>query len=136
MITPTDFKAYFDRGPFVYGVALPSVRDKDILSAIGEMEAVINIDIYPIEIAELAQLYLTAHFLLLDLDAADSGGQAKFISGSRSADGISESSVIPDWMSQGDFAMYATTYYGQKFLALSKPYMDGAIFVVGGATMP
>jgi hypothetical protein len=39
-------------------------------------------------------------------------------------------------MKQGEFAFYATTYYGQKWLILSKPYLDGAVFSVEGGTMP
>ena len=84
----------------------------------------------------LAEHYLTAHFLTTDVDAADSGGQSRLLQTSRSADGVSESVDIPDWMKQGEFAFYATTYYGQKYLILSKPYLDGAIFSVEGGTMP
>jgi hypothetical protein len=136
-ITATEFKSYFDRGQFTYGTTLPSVRDKDIDSAIAEMEAVINQDLYPTEaICQQAKLYLTAHFLQNDTDASDSGGQPNFIQNSRSADGISESVSIPDWMNKNEFAFYATTYYGQKWLMLTKPYIDGAVYVVTGATQP
>jgi len=83
-----------------------------------------------------ALLYLTAHFLQNDLDGADSQGQTKLLQTSRSADGISESLSIPDWMNQGEFAFYSNTFYGQKFLIISKPYLDGAVFVVAGATQP
>ena len=134
-ITATEFKAYFDRGQFTYDTTLPAVRDKDIDAAIAEAEAVFNHDIYPTEdIEEIALLYLTAHFLQNDIDAGDAGGQSVYNQNSRSADGISESKQIPEWMTSGDFALYTTTYYGQKWLTLTKPYLDGAVFTVPGGT--
>lgn len=134
-ITAAQFKTLFDREQFVYGVAVPDVRDKDIDEAINEAECVFNEDLYPTDaICQKAKLYLTAHFLQLDLDAADGEGQSIFLQNSRSVDRISESVVIPEWMQQGEFAYYAKTEYGQKFLILSKPYLDGAVFTVRGGT--
>lgn len=140
-ITATEFKAFFDRGHFLYGSTVPylypEVRDKDIDSAIVEALAVFNPGLFPDEATcKQALSYLTAHFLQLDLDVVVSGGQAKFSQSSRSADGISESLEIPEWMKEGEFAFFATTYYGQKYLILAKPYLDGAVFVVSGATLP
>ena len=140
-IDATAFKAFFDRGQFLYGstspYAFPEVRDGDIDKAIAEAEAVFNEDLYPIESVGIQALeYLTAHFVQLDLESIESAGQTKLLQSSRSADGISESLSIPDWMNQGEFAFFATTYYGQKFLIISKPYLDGAVFSVPGATSP
>ena len=143
-ITATDFKDQFDRGQFIYGTTIETIRDKDIDNAISEASAVFNGDLYPVDpeatdpdhICKLALNYLTAHFLQLDTEAVDSGGVSKYNVGSHSADGISESFAIPEWMNQGVFAFYASTYYGQKYLILSKPYIDGAVYVVGGATLP
>lgn len=139
--TPTvsTFKTKFARGQFDYGTVLPAILDADITDAIAEAEAVFNPGLYPSdypEIGTLCELYLTAHFLVTDIDAADSGGQTRLLQNSRSVDGVSESLEIPDWMKAGEFAFYVTTYYGQKWLILSKPYLDGAVFVVGGATQP
>jgi hypothetical protein len=39
-------------------------------------------------------------------------------------------------MKAGEFAFYCTTYYGQKWLMLTKPYLDGAVYTVGGGTNP
>lgn len=136
-ITATEFKAYFDRGQFDYGTTVPQVRDKDIDSAIAEAQAVFNGGLFPDEATcKQALYYLTAHFLQNDLDAATSKGQVKYNQSARSANGISESLSIPEWMLEGDFSLYATTSYGQKFLMLAKPYLDGAVFAVGGATLP
>lgn len=140
-ITATEFKDYFDRGQFLYGstvpYAYPEVRDKDIDSAIAEAQAVFNGGLFPDEATcKQALYYLTAHFLQKDLDAVESGGQSTYNQSSRSADGISESLSIPEWMNEGEFAFYATTYWGQKYLMLVKPYLDGAVFVVNGGTLP
>lgn len=136
-ITTTDFKSYFDRGQFTFGTVLPAVRDKDITAAIAEATAVINLSLYPTDaIAIMALEYLTAHFLQLDIEAANASGQPVFNQASRSADGISESLQIPEWMTQGEYALYSTTYYGQKYITISKPYLDGAVYAVEGATMP
>lgn len=134
-ITVAEFKDYFDRGQFAYGTTLPEIRDKDIEAAIAEAEAVFNHDLYDDEAVEkLALLYLTAHFLQNDTEAGDSSGQPTFIQQSRSADGISESVIVPEWMQAGEYALYSTTYYGQKYLMLSKPYIDGAVYSVPGGT--
>lgn len=140
-ITASEFKDYFDRGQFSYSedvpYVFPNVRDKDITAAIAEALAVFNPGLFPDEATcKQALSYLTAHFVQLDLDVVSSGGQAKFNQSSRSADGISESLSIPDWMNEEEFAFYATTYYGQKYLILVKPYLDGAVFSVPGGTRP
>ena len=136
-IDSTEFKAYFDRDQFDYGTTLPEIRGSDIDRAIAEMEAVVNQDIYPTEaICKLAKLYLSAHFLSVDTDAGDSGGAPLYQQTSRSADGISESVNIPKWMMEGEFSFYTTTYWGQKWAMLTKPYIDGAVFSVAGATTP
>ena len=140
-ITEAEFKTFFDRGQFLYGSTVPyvypEIRDKDITAAIAEATAVFNPGLWPNEaICKQALSYLTAHFLQLDLDAVASDGQAKFNQLSRSADGISESLSIPEWMNEGEFSFYSTTYYGQKYLVLAKPYLDGAVFSVPGGTRP
>jgi hypothetical protein len=137
VITEAEFKTFFDRGQFAFGSNLPEVRDKDITEAIEEAELTYNKDLYPDEdTCRKALMYLIAHYLTLDIEAADSGGQSNFIQTSRSANGISESINIPEWMNEGEFAMYATTFYGQKFIILSKPYLDGAVYSVRGSTNP
>lgn len=140
-ITSTEFKDYFDRGQFEYGSAVPyeypEIRDKDIDSSIAEALAVFNPGLFPDEdTCKQALSYLTAHFVQKDLDVIESGGQSSFNQSSRSADGISESLEIPEWMKEEEFAFYATTYYGQKYLILAKPYLDGAVFSVSGGTQP
>ena len=136
-VTIASFKTQFSRN-FTFGSALPDVLDDDITKAIAEKDAVFNPEIYPVDtpaIGTLAEHYLTAHFLASDIDAADSGGQPRFAQSSRSADGVSESLAIPDDL-KGEFAFYCTTYYGQKWLMLTRPYLGGAVFSVEGGTQP
>lgn len=140
-LTVEEFKAYFDRGQFLYGSSspyvFPEIRDQDITSAIAEASAVFNPGLFPDdETCEQALSYLTAHFVQRDLDAIQTKGQSVYNQSSRSADGLSESLSIPDWMNEEEFAFYATTYYGQKYLILAKPYLDGAVFSVEGGTRP
>ncbi len=131
------FKDHFDCGQFDYGDTIPQVRDKDIATAIREMSSIINMSLYPNEdVNLLAQNYLTAHFLTSCLTAVKTSGQAVFNRSSRSVGSISESVVVPDWMTKGHFALYATTYYGQKWLTLTKPYLIGHMFCVAGRTTP
>lgn len=131
------FKTLFSRGQFDYGETLPEIRDADITAALAEANAVFNLSIYPTaDLADLALSYLTAHYLATDVDAADSGGQTRLIQNSRSVDGVSESLEVPDWMKVGEFAFYASTYYGQKWIMLTMPYLGGAVYSVEGATNP
>ena len=136
-ITYAEFKTFFDRGQFTYSETLPDVRNKDITEAIEEALEVFNQDLYPTaDIATKALYYLSAHFLKLDIDASESGAQQVGIQSSRSADGISESIQIPEWMQEGEMSIYSTTFYGQKFLTLSRPYLGGGVYSVPGATQP
>jgi hypothetical protein len=138
-VTVASFKSYFDRGQFDYGVNVPQVRDKDIEGAMAEAGNVFNLQLYPPaqpQIADEALTYLTAHYLSVNLDAFGDGGQTRMLQESRGADGLSESLVIPEWMNAGEFSFYSTTYYGQHFLILSKPYLDGAVFTAHGRTRP
>ena len=133
-ITASQFKTYFSRGQFTYGDTLPEIRDADIEAAIAEASAVWNEGIYPTEaVATIALYYLTAHFLLLD---TESNGQAVYTQSSRSADGLSESVQLPADIMDGPLAFYTTTYYGQKWIALTRPYMGGLVYCVAGATTP
>jgi hypothetical protein len=135
-ITIDEFKTQFPRS-FTFSETLPDIRDADIAEAIVEANCVFNQDLYPDEdCGKKALFYLSAHFLVRDIDAADMGGQSAFIQSSRSVNGMSESLAAPDWMNEGDFAYYATTAYGQKFLILTKPYLTGVMYAVEGLTLP
>lgn len=138
-ITVDAFKAFFPR-QFTYGDTLPAVSDAEIQKEINEASTVFNFGLYPQDaqggdtIGQGALYYLTAHFLQTYLDAANSQGQPDAQQSARAAGGISESLVVPEWMTEGVFSMFATTAYGRRFLLLTKPYLDGGVFAVGGRT--
>lgn len=114
-----------------------SVRDKDIQNAIDMAGDIFNDSLYPDNTTTKAQCYLTAHFLQTDIDAIVSGSvQPDFLMTAKAAQGVSASYEIPDWMKTNDFYFYTTTIYGYRFLMLSKPYLDGGVFSVAGATQP
>ena len=137
---PQVFKAFFDRGQFAYGDDVPAVRDKDISAAMDEALAIFNAALYPDDkTRDMAFLYLTAHFLASDLDAADSGGKGGmgFAQTSRSADGLSESITFPDWILQDPtLSLLVSTYFGKKYLLMAIQYVTEVVTVVGGATLP
>lgn len=136
-ITAADFKGYFGRGQFTYGTVLPAVLDADIDQAIADASAIFNFGLYPTDaIGNRALGFLSAHFLQTDLDSSDSHGQAEGIQSSRSANGISESVAVPPWMLEGEYAMYATTTYGRRWMLMTLQYLGGAVFSVGGGTQP
>lgn len=136
-ITAASFKTFFARGQFTYGTVLPAVLDGDIDQAIAEALTVFNIGIYPSDaIGNMALSYLTAHFLQLTLDSSDSGGQSDAIQSGRGANGINESLAVPPWMLEGEYAFYATTFYGRRWMLMTMPYLGGAVFTIGGGTQP
>jgi hypothetical protein len=142
-LTVEEFKTKFDRGDFTYSENLPDIRDKDIEDAIDNALALFNQDLYPIptdefptDVGKKCLLFLTAHELVNLIEDTNGQGQTRFNQSSRSVGSISESLAIPEWMNADVFAYFTTTNYGIKFLMFSKPYMDGALYVVGGSTQP
>lgn len=137
-IAASDFKAYFSRGQFNFGTVLPSVLDTDIEQAIAEASNVLNFNLYPTDaIGNMALEYLTAHFLQGTLDSTDSQGQPDTIQSGRGAGGISESIAVPQWiLDSPELSVYATTYYGRRWIALTLPYLGGNVYSVPGGTTP
>jgi len=134
VITIDDFKSYFARD-FIFGTEIPDITNTDIIKGITESDLSFNYDLYPSldvnDVMKTALLYLTAHFVLINTDTADTGGQSQYNVSSKSAGGISISHDIPDWCKQGECAIYSTTSYGLRFLMLSKPYMFAAFNAKG-----
>ena len=142
-ITVEEFKTQFDRNEFTYGVDLPNVRDKDITDAINNALSLFNQGLYPlpseeypVDVGKLALLYLTAHELKKILNEVIDQGQSQFNQSSRSVGSISESLAIPEWMNDSVYSYFTLTAYGIRFLIISRPYMDGAVYSIRGATQP
>lgn len=129
----TDWEVYSDS-------ELNYITDDDIEKAFREAQAVFNCSLYPSdEITELAYLYLTSHFLSLDIKASSQGvnSTAPTTIASRSVGSVSESYAIPtDWTNDPNLQFYTTTYYGVKYLSMTTPYLIGNITAVQGATLP
>jgi hypothetical protein len=148
-ITITDFKNWFDRD-FRYQAPVGMtgtisdckdgfVTDNDLNKAHIEADINFNEGLFSEDNQiRTTFLYLMAHYLVNDLQTAESGVNSAgyFAVNSRSVGPISESYAIPQWM-QNDpvLGSFMTTRYGQKYLSLIKPLLIGNVQVYeGGST--
>ncbi len=136
--TVNDFKNFFTRD-FPYGTdPNTSVLDVDISKA--QVEAKFNFNSAFASNQENFSLlfnYMTAHYLCLDLRAAQQGfeGQFSWVQTSKSVGSVSEGFQVPERiMANPEFAMLLKTNYGGKFLSLILPQMSGQMFSVFGGT--
>lgn len=113
------------------------VLDKDIEKAFDEAAINFNESLFSTEDEiKLAYLYVSAHFLVLDLRRSAQGINSKgdFVSESQSVGNVSESLSIPDKIANNPhFQLYTTTGYGMKYLNLVMPRLTGRVNVVKGA---
>jgi len=83
----------------------------------------------------LGYLYLTAHFLVGDLNAGGSnGGSNAGIVSSKSVGSVSEGYVIPAWMQKPQYSFYATSYYGRKYVNMIYSRTRGNMAAVWSGT--
>jgi len=127
-ITPTMFKAYFVRD-FVYGTTIDSIMDSDISKALNEAVRIINRHLIPCKLLYIAFMYLTAHYLVLDVrmgfNGVQSVGQQIVQSNSQ---GVSESySIPPRFVNNAVVNAYAKTDYGLRYLSIVLPNMIGHV---------
>jgi len=147
-ITVNDFKVYFYRD-FEYsqpvgaeypipGCPKDFITDYDIEKAYTEAKINFNPGLFgDDEQLKVCYLYLSAHYLVNDIQTAAQGlnsvGYAPV--NSRSVGSVSESYTIPDWMGQDPYlSNFTTTRYGQKYLSLIKPLLIGNVQVYQGWT--
>lgn len=151
----SEFKTFFSRD-FPYAPYIPDpidpinnpptqdpsvgVTDADISKAMLEADQIINPGICPTQEAfTLWYMYITAHFLVMDLRAAAQGLESSFswITTSKSVGSVSESYGVPARINDNPmFAMFSKTYYGGKYMTLVMPYLLGPVYVVHGKTTP
>lgn len=148
-ITVADFKTYFRRD-FPYATEPASsevcsnldsyVFDFDIEKAFGEAKTILNQGLFSDDDSiRIAYLYLSAHYLVVDLRAAQGGvdSSGSFPVSSRSVGSVSESYQIPDAYAQNaQYAFFTTSGYGMKFLSLVIPRLAGNVVAVAGWTHP
>jgi hypothetical protein len=138
-VTIADFKAHFYRD-FVYSATVEAnkVADVDIQKAFDEAKVNFNEALWSTqEQLELAFLYLSAHYLVMDIQAAKQGlnSVAIFPANSRSVGSVSESYTVPDWVQKSAFlSQFANTRYGLKFCSLIRPRLIAGVAVYAGAT--
>ncbi|MGL5113643.1 MAG: DUF4054 domain-containing protein [Flavobacterium sp.] len=109
------------------------ILDADIESAFAEAGIVFNTNISATDAQfTLIFLYLAAHFLVLDMRAAglQSGNQG--IVESKQVGNVSIAYMIPEWMKKESLSFYTTTYYGYKYLAMTRIYRIGNVFAIRG----
>lgn len=138
--TIADFKNYFVRD-FVYGTDInTSVTDQDIANAYQKVNFNINQALFPSQEAYTnAYLYLSAHYLVLALQAGSQGPAGRFTwnVNSKSVGSVSEAVSIPQRiLDNPEFAYLSKTNYGAEYLMMILPLLSGQIFAVHSRTNP
>lgn len=135
----TDFKAYFTRD-FMYGSTSDTVMDSDIAKAIDEAGINFNPSFWDTQAAfNMGYLYLTAHYMVMDLRASSQGiaGSYTWLTNSKAVGNVSEGFTIPQKIQDiPSLAMLSKTTYGAKYLSLILPQLIGQCFSASGATSP
>lgn len=140
LITIEDFKAHFFRD-FRYGTlgeTCDTIADEDLTKAFAEAKINFNVGLWSTQ-AEMtvAFLYLSAHYLVCDIQAAKEGvnSSSVFSVSSRSIGSVSESYQVPEWVTQSPYlSHFASTRYGMKYVSLLRPRLVGNVAVFQGAT--
>lgn len=116
------------------------IQDQDITNAFAEAMVLFNPALFSNDATQkLGFLYLSAHFLCNDIKAARGGvnGTGLFPMSSRSVGSVSESYQIPTaYMESPILAMYTSSMYGMKYLAMILPKLTGNMAAVFGGIQP
>lgn len=138
-----DFKKRYARD-FKYGQGPDTVMDDDIKNAMIDAMAVFNPGLFSVADGWLGFLYLTAHFVRINVEA--SGGLTPEIEGlgienqgeqvlaAAGVSGINKTLAdMPDWIKRIPLLqqLWLTTY-GQKYCAMVQPKLVGGVSVVSG----
>lgn len=116
------------------------ILDSDITKAFGQAKINFNEELFgEEETIKIAYLWLTAFYLVIDIQASSSGLASSFqgFTSSKSVGDVSESFSIPQWMMNSPiFGYYYNNAYGRKYLSLLAPYCTGnIIYSIGGTTI-
>ena len=135
-----DFKTRFTRD-FPYGVDVStSITDADIANACVETNNEISQEVWESQAAYTqAYLFLTAHFLSMDLRAASQGvqGTGRGSQVSKGVGPISGGFALPQRVIDSpSWAAYMQTTYGKRYLDMLIPRSAGSCFSVPGSTQP
>ena len=138
--TTTDLPTITSSWDIIDGALYDYILDADIAKAFAEAKISFNQGLFGTD-AEitLGYLYLTAHYLANDINAAQQGvaGAGSFSVASRSVGNVSESYAIPEaYTSDPILAFFAKSSYGLKYLSLVMPKLVGNMIAIGGTTQP
>ncbi len=116
------------------------IQDQDITNAFAEATAVFNQSLFGDDTTiKLAYLYLTAHYLVNDIQTSRQGVQSTGRNPvtSRTVGSVSESYAVPErFLADPIVQFYTTTGYGRKFLSMALPAMVGNMASTWGGTNP
>ncbi|MBW1812124.1 MAG: DUF4054 domain-containing protein [Deltaproteobacteria bacterium] len=137
------FKAYFARD-FKYAPEndasnLAFVTDADINKAYGQASANFNTALFTNDDdAEIAYLWLSAFYLVYDLQSSAQGltSQSNYPISSKSVGSVSIGFTVPEKYSRDPYlSIFTGNGYGLKYLSLLLPHLVGNIAAIGGATL-
>ena len=136
-VTVQDFKDLFTEFP--YEPSPPDydyVTDEMITRAMLEAKVNFRADMFEDdETAKLLFLYLTAHYLVIDINNAMNPLALGFggFTQSKSVGSVSESYAVPQWMlNNPQYSSFLQTGYGRKYISLIQPYLVGNIIFTAG----
>ena len=143
-LAASDFQTYFVR-EFVYGVGRDQVMPADIARALAEAGVVFNEGLWLDEgEKKTAFLYLAAHYLVLNIQAAGglllqgsskgikSGGGGGVVQ-SKSVGSVSMTYALPQSIIESPIlGQYMRTDFGQKYISLIYPRLVGNVKIVSG----
>lgn len=116
------------------------IKESDVNRAFVEAKIVFNQALFGTEAQiKVGYLYVTAHFLVIDMQNAIEGITSKGsqIVNSRSVGSVSESYTIPErFIKDINLNPYTRTGYGLKYLSLVVSKLVGNVKAIKGATLP
>lgn len=135
-----DFQSQFVRD-FPYGTdPNVSVLDSDITYAFIMTNVNINSALFSNQGSySLGYNLMSAHYLVMNLRASSQGinGQYNFLQASKGVGSVNEAFSIPPRITENPYwAMLTKTNYGQQFLFLILPQLEGQFFNAYGTTLP
>lgn len=112
------------------------VSDLDISHAYAESDITFNTSLFGDNASLiLGYLYLSAHYLVNDLNAGGVDSNPTGIVNSKSVGNVSEGYSIPDWQLKSPvYSFYTKSSYGLKYLNMVLPRLVGNVVSVEGGT--
>jgi hypothetical protein len=110
-----------------YLIKTDYVWDEDIEKAYDESKATVLTKINTEAALKQAFLYLSAHYLVGDINAGGLQSTGAGLLSSKAVGNVSAGYVVPEWAKKEGYSFYTTTYYGMKYLALTRPYRIGNV---------